>query len=243
MYPQETLWLMNKITFETKFQPDQDGLHTFISALTFRSYYEYLSREKRIYNSHIYVDGVVLRFLFRCKYGVKPEKLNFDISGVAPLIFDKVIKESSKVIFVGGTQSEIDTFKRVICSNWKFDLNKLTFYNGFDHNILMNIQGFSEYAIISMGTPLQERIGNYLLSQGKVRTVFTSGAFISQTARGNRLNYYPEVISAMNIRFLYRMVKEKRHYIRLIKAFISIPFIYRRITLRSSGYLSSIDRK
>ena len=59
---------------------------------------------------------------------------------------------------------------------------------------------------------------------------FTCGGFVHQTAM-NRMHYYPDWVDKMNLRFVYRMYKEKHTRTRYLQAAFLFPvrFIGERI--------------
>ncbi len=59
---------------------------------------------------------------------------------------------------------------------------------------------------------------------------FTCGGFVHQTAM-NRMHYYPNWVDKMNLRFVYRMYKEKHTRTRYLQAAFLFPvrFIGERI--------------
>src|SRR5690606_14863225 len=59
---------------------------------------------------------------------------------------------------------------------------------------------------LGMGSPKQEELA-IVLKNPKL-TVYTCGAFISQTANYG-VNYYPYLINKLHLRWLYRIFKEK----------------------------------
>ena len=70
----------------------------------------------------------------------------------------------------------------------------------------------------------------YVKKMGYQGIGFTCGGFVHQTAM-NRMHYYPDWVDKMNLRFVYRMYKEKHTRTRYLQAAFLFPvrFIGERI--------------
>lgn len=64
-----------------------------------------------------------------------------------------------------------------------------------------------------MGTPAQDIFLKELNEIGWDGIAFTCGGFIHQVASG-KLNYYPEIINKLNLRWLYRIYDEPKLFKR-----------------------------
>ena len=69
--------------------------------------------------------------------------------------------------------------------------------------------------IVGLGTPKQERFAILLKSMGFQGSIYTCGAFITQTAIMG-VKYYPTIINNLHLRWFYRIIKEKK----LLKRYI-----------------------
>ena len=217
---------MRKVEFKQNINYDKPGVYTFLSTLNFRKFYE----SNNSTEISIIPDGITMISLLFIKYGRVFKKNNFDLSGLAPIV---ISTKKNNIYFFGGDKNEIKTFKNYMFKLFKSINEKNSFfYNGFDELEKINTIKFqkNDIIILSIGCPLQERIGaNIFLKYNFIR-VFTSGAFISQTAKSNNTGvYYPKLIEKLNLRFIYRALKEKGHYKRLVSAFIDFIYIIRRI--------------
>lgn len=81
-----------------------------------------------------------------------------------------------------------------------------------------------------MGILMQERFLLKVKEAGFKGIGFTCGGFIHQTAK-NEIDYYPEWVNRMNVRFVYRMYKEPHTRKRYLQAALVFParFICERI--------------
>ena len=87
-----------------------------------------------------------------------------------------------------------------------------------------------DFLIVGMGMLAQERFLLRVRDAGFRGIGFTCGGFIHQTAR-NEIDYYPGWVDRMNLRFLYRMYREKHTRKRYMQAALLFParFLYERL--------------
>jgi N-acetylglucosaminyldiphosphoundecaprenol N-acetyl-beta-D-mannosaminyltransferase len=122
------------------------------------------------------------------------------------------------VLWCGGSANDINVFSEYISVNWPSVHSKSKYAHGFKSNEdIVNLgKGFS-CVILGLGSPKQELVGEKL-AELMVPRVYTCGAFISQTAQQNGTEYYPFVFKFLNLRWLYRALREKGHHKRLTYA-------------------------
>ena len=118
----------------------------------------------------------------------------------------EVIFNSSneRIIFCGGSANEIISFKK----NLGAHKEKLwIFLDGYKEKSKL-LPAISKYkpnvVILSLGSGLQEEFAIKIKQKYKSKEiiVYTSGAFISQTAI--RKDYYPAIIDSLGLRWMYR---------------------------------------
>ena len=87
-----------------------------------------------------------------------------------------------------------------------------------------------DFLIVGMGALMQEKFLLKVKKMGYQGIGFTCGGFVHQTAM-NRMHYYPNWVDKMNLRFVYRMYKEKHTRTRYLQAAFLFPvrFIGERI--------------
>jgi len=177
---------------------------------------------KVLYNINWFIDGIVLSKIFNF-LKIDVNKLSFDFSGVADDIFIWCIDNNYKIHFIGGTFNDAKIFKIKIKT--KYPKLKITSQDGyesiknFNYNSLNNI----DICVYGLGSPLQEKLS--IKNKNLFKYSFTCGAFITQTANVKD-NYYTPFIIKFNLRWLYRIYKEKGHFKRVFYAFLKIPSIY-----------------
>jgi exopolysaccharide biosynthesis WecB/TagA/CpsF family protein len=194
--------------------------------------YSLLRNNKEIYEKIdvFYVDGISLVWLLKL-FGVKTYRLSFDMTSVAPKVFNSCISEKSTIYFIGAKQIEIEKSIKKIKEYYP-NLNVIGFRNGYfsdeekEQVYAEIIQANPGYLIAGLGTPLQEKFIVEISERGYNGKCYTCGGFIHQSA--DDLNYYPVFFNTLNIRWIYRIYKEpkllKRYFIDYPKAFLYLIF-------------------
>jgi len=183
---------------------------------------------------NFYVDGILLSLLLTLFTRTKISRTSFDFTSIAPVILNDVRKNGETIFFVGGSQDEIELFCKKITKKFN-GINIVGYSNGYFSQMEENhlyeevITMCPNYVIVGLGAGKQERFSKALIEHGYKGKVYTCGAFISQESKAS-YDYYPNLINKLNLRFLYRMIKEphtiKRYLINypinLLKLFLWI---------------------
>ena len=87
-----------------------------------------------------------------------------------------------------------------------------------------------DFLIVGMGVLMQEKFLLKVKSKGFQGIGFTCGGFIHQTSK-NEIEYYPAWADKLNLRFVYRMYKEKHTRKRYLQAAFLFPirFFFERV--------------
>ena len=202
-------------------------------AVTFLNPYSFLE----IYNSNLNlnkfdklcIDGVALKIFLNLVYrGSKIERLSFDFTSVANLVFENAAAEAQRGFILGSDQSSNGKFLSKITDMFPgiiLDGRSGYFDSDEDLSKILNMLAESNYdfIVIGMGAVKQEQVAIALIDSGFPGRIYTCGGFIHQTALGDG-QYYPGWIDKLNLRFAYRMYKEpstiRRYLIDYPKAFI-----------------------
>ena len=173
------------------------------------------------------VDGVLMKFFLKIQ-GLNVEKSSFDYTGIADKIFIWVVENNYKIHFIGGSKTESLKFKKIIKAKYS-NINITTqdgydSLKGFNFNLLTDV----DVCVYGLGSPQQEILA--LENKDNFDYSFTCGAFITQTAKSGG-EYYPLIVDKFNVRWLYRMLKEKNHFKRTIKSLMLLPVVYKKIRL------------
>lgn len=196
------------------------GVNIFINP------YSFYVLHKREFNwddvDNIFVDGGLLVLLLRYFKAVDVKRVSFDYSSYAKVFFEEREKIGGSVSFIGSDTHSINKFVKNINNKYPSLLIR-SYRNGyFDNieekykcvrNIVDNIK--PDFVIVGMGTPAQEEFSLLLKESGYQGTIFTCGGFIHQSV--DSLIYYPSLINKLNLRFLWRIYKEKGLLNRYIK--------------------------
>ncbi|MGS2762735.1 WecB/TagA/CpsF family glycosyltransferase [Sinomicrobium sp. M5D2P9] len=205
--------------------------HNTDRLIIFINLYSYLFYRKNIHLfrrfDNLYIDGIGLIYMLKLT-GIKVNRSSFDMTSLAPIVFNECITKNKKIYFIGSTEEAIQQFIKVIEGAFP-GLNIIGYRNGYftdkteRENSLKHITKLNpDVVVVGMGTPHQEQFLIDLKNTGWKGTGYTCGGFIHQTAKG--INYYPDFYNKYNLRWLYRMIDEpkliKRYLILYPKAIL-----------------------
>ena len=175
------------------------------------------------------IDGIALKiFLGLVFRDSKIQRLSFDFTSIADLVFTSAAAENQQAFVLGSDEDSNRDFLARITDMYpgiKIDGRSGYFDNEEQMSGLLSSLTSSKYdfVIIGMGAVKQEQAAIALLDSGFAGRIYTCGGFIHQTAMGGG-EYYPWLVNKLNIRFAYRMYKEpstiRRYLIEYPKAFI-----------------------
>jgi N-acetylglucosaminyldiphosphoundecaprenol N-acetyl-beta-D-mannosaminyltransferase len=184
----------------------------------------------------IFADGSLLVAAIRLIYGKKVNRRSFDMTSLAPRLFEHVIKSGKSIYIVASKQEQVVRAVEIIKERYP-DIRIEGYRNGYFANeeemnreALQIAQVAPDFLIVGMGAVMQERFLLRTKKAGFKGIGFTCGGFIHQTA-SNQIDYYPAWVDRMNLRFIYRMLKEDYTRKRYFKAALLFPakFICERI--------------
>ncbi len=204
--------IQQKVSDELKW----DGTHTFLNP------YSYLlsRKSKKIFNDFdfIHIDGIAL-VIFLKLVGIKTTRRSFDMTSVAPLLFQHCQEQNKSIYFIGAKLEELEKTIQVFQKAYP-QMNIKGFHHGYikdqwEERIQEIIQLNPNFVIVGMGTPIQEQFLVDLKKQGFKGCGFTCGGFLHQSQQ--EIYYYPAIFDKLNIRWVYRMIDEpklvKRYFI------------------------------
>lgn len=216
---------------------EPNRIHTFLNPVSYID----VRKNKQLFSEFdgIFVDGSILIKAIQILYNKRLKRRSFDMTSVAPTLFDYSIKNNKSIYIVGAKEEELKKAINILKHSYpKF--NVIGYRNGYfygqnekEEEYEKIISTNPDFLIVGMGIIHQERFLVEIKNRGFKGIGFTCGGFISQTAKGkNKIDYYPEWVNKYNIRFLYRMYKEKHTRKRYLKAAFIFPilFIKDRIT-------------
>lgn len=177
----------------------------------------------------VFVDGSILVMAIRLLYGKKIKRKSFDMTSMAPMLFKYVVQNKKSIYIVASKEEQVKKAIEVLRNKYS-EVNIIGYRNGYFFSEeekleeIWKIKSLNpDFLIVGMGIISQE---DFLLKAkiiGYKGIGFTCGGFIHQIAR-NEIDYYPRWIDKFNLRFIYRIYKEKHTRKRYLQAAISFPF-------------------
>lgn len=187
----------------------------------------------------IFADGSLLVAAIKHVYGVEVTRRSFDMTSLAPLLLEHAEREGKAIYIVASKQEQVE--KAVEIFRERYPRLKIAgARNGYfsseeeqDAEARHIVEVNPDFLIVGMGILAQERFILKVKDTGYKGIGFTCGGFIHQTAK-NEIDYYPSWVDKMNVRFLYRMYKEKHTRKRYMQAAILFParFLWERLSKR-----------
>ena len=146
-----------------------------------------------------------------------------DYSSVMSLLLSK----SSRILYIGGRIEENIEFIRKQNKLFPNKIHKGIHGYGVELNqYLLDVVNFSpDTIIISLGYDLQESLGSAIKNSGYNGKIICSGAFISQESMADEKAYFPEWAIRYNLRWLYRLSREKSARRRFQNIFLNYLYL------------------
>ena len=176
----------------------------------------------------LYADGLILVAAIKLLYGVKVSRCSFDMTSLAPKLFNYAADNGKSVYIVASKQEQVERAVEIFRERYN-NINIIGYRNGFfaddaekDIEALNISKRNPDFLIVGMGAIVQEDFLLRVKEAGYQGIGFTCGGFIHQTSK-NEIDYYPAWIDRYNLRFLYRMWKEPHTRKRYLKAGFVFP--------------------
>ena len=179
----------------------------------------------------IFADGGLLVKAVKFFYGKTIQRRSFDMTSLAPLLFDYAQDNGKSIAIVASKQESIEQAVKILIAKYP-KLSILYFRNGYFntneekmatvHKIVLLEPDF---LIVGMGIVKQEDFLLKVKDAGYLGVGFTCGGFIHQIAK-DKAEYYPEWIDKHGLRFVYRMYKEPHTRYRYFKTAFVFPIIF-----------------
>ncbi len=231
--------LINKIVITDHLKSNsyfekKEAIYTFLNPV---SYLDALKYEDlfSMYDG-IFADGSLLVAAIKICYGKIVKRRSFDMTSLAPLLFNYALTQNKTIYIVASKQEQVERAVEMIKGRYK-GINIIGCRNGYFSDEREQIQEAKhiteldpDFVIVGMGIILQEKFLLHVKKAGYKGIGFTCGGFIHQMA-SNQIDYYPEWVDRMNLRFLYRMYKEPHTRKRYILTGLIFParFVWERL--------------
>ena len=209
-------------------------IYTFLNPVSYLLALE--NKELFGYFDGIFADGSILVAAIRLLYGKRITRRSFDMTSIVPKLFDYVIENDKTVYIVASKQEAVEKAVEIIKKCYPA-VKIVGYRNGYfssEEEMRMEIEHIvklnPDFLIVGMGVLIQEIFLFKVKKKGYLGVGFTCGGFIHQTSK-NEIIYYPRWVNKMNMRFLYRIDKEKHTRKRdLLAAFLfPLKFIRERL--------------
>lgn len=205
------------------------GIYTFLNPVSYLVARKY----KHIYHDFngLFSDGSLLSLFIRLFYRRKVKRYSFDMTSCAPIVFNYAVENGKSIYLIGSDSIAIKNAVSLL--SYKYPGVIICGHrNGFfcsenEKTIVANeiITLNPDIVIVGMGVIVQESFLLKLRTQGFSKIGFTCGGFFHQlNERG--VNYYPEWVNKFNLRFVYRMLKERHTRKRYLAAGLLFPVIF-----------------
>ena len=168
----------------------------------------------------IFADGSILVAAIKLVYGKTVTRRSFDMTSLAPELLSYAETHGKSVYIVASRQEQVEKAVGIFKERYP-KLDVAGYRNGYfstDEEQATEASHFvdvnPDFLIVGMGVLMQERFLLKVKDAGYNGIGFTCGGFIHQTAK-DEIDYYPAWADKLNLRFVYRMIKEKhtrKHY-------------------------------
>lgn len=219
----------------SNFTEIKPGFYSFVGPVS------YFSLRNKDFGCVYYCDGILAARFFSLFLQMSIERTSFDYSSIASPFFSECERRGLRVRVVGGKPLEAKAFSEHLAVRFPFLMQECIDgyppggFCEFTFNALSAklVDDKVDVLILALGSPLQERVGQAVIANGFLGTVITAGAFVTQTAlTGYHGSYYPNLVNAMHLRFLWRLIHEP-HTRSRFKYVLLFPFAYMFDRLRA----------
>lgn len=161
---------------------------------------------------NIGIDGILLVVLLKC-LGIRRERVSFDGTSLAPVIFRQCASHSMKIALIGGEDGVAKKAAEAVEFEYHCEGLVKIIENGFltqDQRLQTQARIRDEHidvVIVGMGAKLQEQFLSDLRASGWNGWGITCGGYLKQTAKMGT-QYYPAWVDKFNIRWIYRIYDE-----------------------------------
>lgn len=176
----------------------------------------------------IFADGSILVLAIQLLYRKKVTRRSFDMTSIAPELLQYAEDNNKSIYIVASKQEQVEKAIKIFKERYP-GLIIAGYRNGYfssekekEEEVKNIIAKNPSFVIVGMGALIQEHFLIKIKQEGYKGIGFTCGGFIHQTAK-NEIDYYPTWVDKMNLRFIYRMYKEKHTRKRYLQAAFLFP--------------------
>lgn len=211
-----------------------DGIGIDYSFMNFASLTSFFNKKESFTGISYFCDGMLMSEALSFLLAKKVQRVSFDYTSIAGIVFEYAVKNNIKVCFIGAEEHQLATFVEKIKKNHpRIDI-------AYRHNGYFNSQKRHEIykqiidlniglVVVGLGAGKQEEFVCELRESGYKGTAYTCGGFIRQESNTEN-EYYPKIINSLGLRAFYRMYKEphtiKRYLVDYPINLIKLLFFY-----------------
>lgn len=209
-----------------QFLSKQGKIYTFLNPVSYLTALD----NKKLFEQFdgIFADGSILVAAIKVLYGKSITRRSFDMTSLAPQLLSYAEQNKKTIYIVASKQEQVE--KAVNIFKERYPNLQITGYrNGYftsdsemDKEAKFITETNPDFLIVGMGALMQEQFLLKVKLAGFKGIGFTCGGFIHQTSK-NEIEYYPVWADKLNLRFIYRMYKEKHTRKRYIQAAFLFP--------------------
>lgn len=177
-------------------------------------------------------DGMSMALLMTLLRRSRVRRSSFDMTSIAPIVFRQCEDKRWPIAVIGATTPELRNFIDEIQGG--FERLRVVYAR---HGYFANEEELGQAAIdaaaagarvyvLGLGTPLQEKFACLVKrAAGSSPTlIFTCGGFIRQAHGG--LRYYPVWVNRLQLRWVYRLIKEPHTRRRFVSTYSIFPLLF-----------------
>ena len=209
-------------------------IYTFLNPVSYLSALDNKAMFTRF--DGIFADGSILVAAIKTVYGRSVTRRSFDMTSLAPELLSYAETHNKSIYIVASRQEQVEKAVGIFMERYP-KLSVVGYRNGYfasEAEMEKEAERIAalnpDFLIVGMGIVMQERFLLKVHENGYQGIGFTCGGFIHQTAK-NENDYYPAWADKLNLRFVYRMYKEKHTRKRYLQAAFLFParFICERL--------------
>lgn len=201
-------------------------IYTFLNPVSYLSALDNKAMFTRF--DGIFADGSILVAAIKTIYGKHVTRRSFDMTSIAPELLSFAETNKKTMYVVASRQEQVEKAVGIFKERYA-DLCVCGYRNGYftsememDREAERIVALNPDFLIVGMGIVMQEKFLLKVHDKGYKGIGFTCGGFIHQTAK-NEIDYYPAWADRLNLRFAYRMYKEKHTRKRYLQAAFQFP--------------------
>ncbi|MDM8240791.1 WecB/TagA/CpsF family glycosyltransferase [Phocaeicola barnesiae] len=209
-----------------QFLSKQGKIYTFLNPVSYLTALD----NKNLFEQFdgIFADGSILVAAIKLLYGKSITRRSFDMTSLAPQLLSYAEQNKKTIYIVASKQEQVEKAVGIFKERYP-NLQISGYRNGYftsdsemDKEAKFITETNPDFLIVGMGALMQERFLIKAKLNGFQGIGFTCGGFIHQTSK-NEIEYYPKWADKLNLRFIYRMYKEKHTRKRYMQAAFLFP--------------------